>query len=214
MRQNDIKENKNCYQKRGFDLYDEFNIFVPRKSLHDRGNCFSLFFIYGFYTLFMQDLSTVIKSILEEEILDDDLFLIELRIQQEGKAHVIVSIDGDHGVTIDQCAIVSRDLGNLIEERELIDVPYVLQVSSAGVGQPLRIKRQYRNNIHRFLEIQLKNATKMITGQLIGVTEDEIQVLEEVKKTTKNKSKKNHLATEATRVRFEEIQSAVVKIIF
>lgn len=162
----------------------------------------------------MQNLQTTLETILIEELLSQDLFPVEINTSGEGKMKVKVSLGGDNGVTIDECAIVSRKLGAIIEEQELIDIPYVLEVSSAGVGEPLRLKRQYANNIDRFLEIQLRDEAKMITGKLVAVEENSIQLLPEIQKKTKNKAQKMKLADQPTEILFEQIERAVVMVIF
>ncbi len=162
----------------------------------------------------MQNLQNTIETILTEELLSQDLFPVQIETNGEGKMTVKIALDGDEGITIEECARISRKLGAMIEERELIDVPYVLEVSSAGVGEPLRLKRQYANNIDRFLEIQFQHDTKPITGKLVEVGENSIQILAEIPEKTKNKSKKIQLASQPTEIPFEQIRQAVVQIIF
>lgn len=162
----------------------------------------------------MQNLKTNLENTLTE-ILEEHLFLVDIQISGEGRMTVKIWLDGDNGVTIDECAVISRKLGTIIEEQELIDGPYVLEVSSPGVGEPLKLLRQYRKNINRFLELQLiENEGKVISGKLVEVGENSIQILKEIAKKGKNKAKKNTLETEPTEILLTQIQRAVVKVMF
>lgn len=162
----------------------------------------------------MQNLKTNLENTLTE-ILEEHLFPVDIQISGEGRMTVKIWLDGDNGVTIDECAVISRKLGTIIEEQELIDGPYVLEVSSPGVGEPLKLLRQYRKNINRFLELQLiENEGKVISGKLVEVGENSIQILKEIAKKGKNKAKKNTLETEPTEILLTQIQRAVVKVMF
>lgn len=74
---------------------------------------------------------------------------------QGGSQKLVVTLDGDRGVMIDQCASISRQLGNKIEELDLIEGKYNLEVSSAGMGSPLKLPRQYKKNQGRTLNVKL-----------------------------------------------------------
>jgi len=160
------------------------------------------------------NLKTALTKVLTEELLSADLFPVEIQVSEKGKAKIQIILDGDNGITIDQCAEVSRKLGAMIEENDWIDVPYILEVASAGVGVPLKLQRQYPKNINRFLEIQTVE-NQQLTGKLIEVNENSIQILEEVKsKKGKPKARKIQLAKTPTEMLFSDIREAVVKVMF
>jgi ribosome maturation factor RimP len=107
------------------------------------------------------------------ELIADDasLFLVEVNLRGAGSSQKLtVTLDGDKGVQIDRCALVSRKLGNWIEEENLIDAAYNLEVSSAGMGLPLKIARQYKKNEGRQVEVTLSNGEK-VKGKLAGSSE-------------------------------------------
>ena len=62
--------------------------------------------------------------------------------------HLRVDVDraGPVGVNLDDCQQVSRSLGQELEERDLIDGSYVLEVSSPGIDRPIRTDDDYRRN--------------------------------------------------------------------
>ncbi|MDW3196409.1 MAG: ribosome maturation factor RimP [Cytophagales bacterium] len=127
-----------------------------------------------------------VETILLEEILkeDEDLFLVEVSHKgNSGNSKLQVLIDGDQGLDIDRCARVSRQLGAQLEELDIIPGKYTLEVSSPGIDQPLKLKRQYVKNIGRSLKVELNDGEKK-EGVLTAV-EDEHFELEVMNKKEK-----------------------------
>ncbi len=106
----------------------------------------------------------------------DDLFLISVLVKgKEPKQKVLVIIDGDSGVNIDQCAMISRRLGQYIEENDLISTAYQLEVTSAGIDSPIELPRQYHKNIGRGLKITKKDGS-IVEGKLLAVAVDSLML--------------------------------------
>jgi ribosome maturation factor RimP len=85
---------------------------------------------------------------LVEEILSDDMFIVEIAIGSG--AAISVLVDSDTGINIDKCVEISRHIEkNLDRESE----DFSLEVSSPGLGQPLKALRQYNKNIGRKVEV-------------------------------------------------------------
>jgi ribosome maturation factor RimP len=82
---------------------------------------------------------------------------------------------------------LSRNVGERIEEANLISNAYVLEVSSPGLDYPLQSLRQYKKNIGRTLKVVLEN-DKIIKGKLLNVTEEGIKVGDEKKSKVKGKA--------------------------
>ena len=140
-------------------------------------------------------LQEIVNPILEEE----GLFLVDIVVKGSTSSQkVIVLIDGDEGISIDQCGKVSRQLGSIIEEQDLIASRYTLEVSSPGLDFPLKIARQYGKNVGRILMIDLAEGEK-IEGKLLAVNESGIRL--EVK-------------NEEREYPFESIKQSKVKISF
>ena len=77
-----------------------------------------------------------------------DKFLVNLKITPDNR--IFVDIDGDNGVTIDDCIELSRTIeGQLNRDEE----DFELNVGSAGADMPLKLTRQYRKNVGRELEV-------------------------------------------------------------
>lgn len=90
------------------------------------------------------------------------LFLIELKVGADNSVRVI--LDGDQGVTLQDCMNVSRAIEHQLDREE---EDFSLEVASAGVGAPLQSKRQYVKNIGRNLKVELTNLPP-VQGTLIA----------------------------------------------
>lgn len=132
-------------------------------------------------------------------------FLVQVKIKPTN--NVKVFLDGDSGITIEQCIKVNRKLYAALEEMQMYpDGDFSLEVSSPGVGEPLLLKRQYVKNVGRLLEVKLQDET-ILLGTLKATTDSGI-VLE----TTSGKGKKA-ISTEHTLL-FTIIKEASVQIKF
>jgi ribosome maturation factor RimP len=141
------------------------------------------------------------------ELLDNEpsLFLISVKI--DAKNNIKVFLDGDTGISIGQCTQVNRSLYKYIEESGFFpNDDFSLEVSSAGVDEPLALLRQYKKNISRNLEVLLTNGEK-ITGKLLDAEESHILL-----EITKGKGKKAEIKTE--QIEIKDIKSAIVQIKF
>lgn len=148
-----------------------------------------------------------IKRFAEESLFDQGHFIVDVIVSaRKGPKKVLVIIDGDTGVNIDDCAEISRAVGKRLEDSSLLgDESYMLEVSTPGVDQPLKMNRQYRKHVGRKLKVKLSD--KVIEGKLEEVT-DEVIALSSETGTGKKKEIKSH------EIRFDEIEKAFVLISF
>lgn len=152
-----------------------------------------------------------ITEIVESLLTDDAIFIVDVSISNSsGKMKIAVALDGDEGIGVDECGNISRELGNTIEEHEMIDTPYHLEVSSPGLDQPLKFTRQYVKNIGRDVRVLLQD-TKEIKGTLEEVKDNGIVVREQVK--GKNK-KQTSYSKETTVISFNDINKTNILIQF
>jgi len=116
------------------------------------------------------------------EIERPDVFLVSAKLHSNGK--LIILIDGDKGVGIAECVQISRYVGFKLEEENVIETAYNLEVSSPGIDMPLTLPRQYTKNIGRTLSIKMADGSKR-EGTLNGLTEDAIMIEEKIKEKGK-----------------------------
>ncbi len=139
--------------------------------------------------------------------LSADKFLVEVLVSgKKIPKRVLIIIDGDHGVTIDDCAELSRNLSKEFEERRFFgDENYILEVSTPGLDQPLKLKRQFYKNIGRSLKVKLQEVQE--EGKLKEVDEEHIVLVQETGPGKKKELKE-------LRIPFSEIEKAFVMVSF
>ncbi|ARS42320.1 ribosome assembly cofactor RimP [Sphingobacteriaceae bacterium GW460-11-11-14-LB5] len=124
-----------------------------------------------------------VAALVEEKIADrPELFLVEVKMLPNNK--LIIHVDGDEGISIQDCVAISRHVGFHLEEENAIEQAYNLEVSSPGVGEPLKLIRQYNKNIGRTVSVKLKEGLKK-EGKLLAVTENNLLIEESVKEKGK-----------------------------
>jgi len=110
-----------------------------------------------------------VLPLLEQALADNpSLFLIDVSISENNQIRVI--IDGDNGVTVEDCIAVSRAIEHNLD-REAED--FSLEVMSAGVSEPLTLPRQYKKNVGRKLKVKTE-AGETIEGELTQSDEDTV----------------------------------------
>jgi ribosome maturation factor RimP len=125
------------------------------------------------------DIEKRVTELVEEKIADrPDLFLVSVKMHSSGK--LVILVDGDQGIGIADCAAISRHVGFHLEEENVIENAYNLEVSSPGIDAPLVLPRQYVKNIGRQLAIKMVDGSRR-EGKLTGMAEDAV-VIEETKK--------------------------------
>jgi ribosome maturation factor RimP len=124
-----------------------------------------------------------VAELVEEKIADrPDLFLVSAKMHSDGK--LVILVDGDKGIGIDDVVAVSRHVGFHLEEENVIETAYNLEVSSPGLDTPLTLMRQYAKNIGRNLSIKMDDGSKR-EGILSSITEDAIVIDEKIKQKGK-----------------------------
>jgi ribosome maturation factor RimP len=148
-----------------------------------------------------------VNKIVEDKLAELGLFLVDLKIDMANK--IDIAIDGDNGVGIDQCIAVSRAVeGSLDREKE----DFELMVASPGVGQPLKVHRQYAKAIGRPVEVQLLDGSK-VAGTLSEVTEADFEVTFSRKELVEGTKKKQTVEVKQ-RIAFADAKSTKETISF
>ena len=132
-------------------------------------------------------------------------FLVEIRVKPTN--NVKVFIDGDEGVVLSDLIGYNRKLYKQLEESGMYpNGDFSLEVSSPGLDEPLKLFRQYKKNIGRFVDVTLTD-TSRIEGKLIETTDDGIVV-----ETETGKGKKKLVKQES--VLFDQIKITKIQIKF
>lgn len=148
-----------------------------------------------------------VNSLLEEALQQNEqLFLISCEINSDNQIGII--IDGDEGVTVEDCIEVSRAIEHNLDREE---EDFALQVMSAGVSEGLVHRRQYPKNIGRTVKVVTNDET--IEGTMISVDEEGILLTWKAREP-KPIGKGKVTVVKEKRVAFEEIKNAKVMITF
>lgn len=143
-----------------------------------------------------------LESILASQ---NDHFLVDIRIKPTN--NIKVFLDGDKGVGIDDLVKYNRTLYKQLEEEGMFpDGDFSLEVSSAGLDEPLKLYRQYVKNLGRDVHVTLQDGS-VREGKLLSASESEIVVEE-----TKGKGKKAE-AIQHT-IQFNDIKTTKILIKF
>ena len=149
-----------------------------------------------------------IQKLLAEALsLQPDLFLIDLHIDDQSRVQVV--IDGDNGVSLEQCIKVSRHIEHQLD-REVHD--FSLEVSSAGATHPLKMVRQYKKNIGRKLAVHTTDNDNF--KATLTQADDEQITLEWKAREPKPIGKGKHTVVKQFQVPYNQIEKATVQIQF
>ena len=119
-----------------------------------------------------------IRSVVEPSVADAGFDLDDLVVSPAGKRRLVrVVLDKDGGVTLDECAEVSREISRSLDEADAMgSAAYTLEVSSRGVSRPLTLPRHWRRSSGRLVAVTLTDGTT-VRGRVTG-SDDEAATLD------------------------------------
>lgn len=96
-----------------------------------------------------------VADLVEPALEDMDFELVDVEYSSwYGKWVLRLYIDKEEGVTLDDCARVSREIGDLIDVKEIIIQKYVLEVSSPGLDRPLKKEKDLERAIGKKIKVK------------------------------------------------------------
>jgi ribosome maturation factor RimP len=109
--------------------------------------------------------------------------LVDVEYVKEGSAwYLRAYIDKPDGISIDDCEAVSRRLSDILDEKDYIDEAYILEVSSPGLGRPLKKEKDYKRSLGKEVEIRtyrMIEKQKEFTGILKEYDETTVTIEED-----------------------------------
>ncbi len=128
------------------------------------------------------ELKDAIRDLAEQSLPGNEFFIVDVKVTGKiNQQKVLVTMDGDKGISIDDCAALSRSLGDALDTTNLFEGNFHLEVSSPGADELIRNPRQYLKNAGRRLEI-VNEDDELIVGTLEEIKENSIVITPEVKK--------------------------------
>lgn len=118
---------------------------------------------------------------LVQPIVDAHQFeLVDVEFVKEGSNYYLrVFADKEGGINIDDCVTISRELEAKLDADDFIDDAYILEVSSPGLGRPLKKDKDLQRSIGSDVEVKLYKAIdkqKEFEGQLVAFDENTITI--------------------------------------
>lgn len=111
-----------------------------------------------------------VLSVIDDALSGTDKFLVDLKISTDNRINV--AIDGDNGIIIDDCVELSRAIENSLD-RDAED--FELNVASAGLDSPLKLKRQYKKNVGQELSVTTFDG-EHVEGRLVEADDEQITI--------------------------------------
>ena len=90
-------------------------------------------------------------------------------VKEAGTWYLRAYIDKEGGIAVDDCEVISRQLGDWLDKGDFISESYILEVSSPGLGRPLKKEKDYVRSMGKEVEVRLYKAIdrqKEFTGIL------------------------------------------------
>lgn len=177
---------------------------MPQKSRSGKGDNSSLFYYHKLIALLS------IEEIIETGIRElgfEDTYVVEVKVK--GKK-IEIFVDSDEGINLQKCQRLSRWVEATLDENRMFGDEYTLEVSSPGVGTPLKLYRQYPKNIGKLIEVKYWEGIQ-VKGTLTKVGPESIEVSYETKVKEGKKTKK---VMEIREIKFEDIIESRIKISF
>lgn len=118
----------------------------------------------------------LLMPIMEE--LDFELVDVEY-VKEGGSWYLRAFIDKEGGITVNDCEVVARRMNDLLDEQDFIDDSYIFEVSSPGLGRPLKKEKDYIRSMGKKLEIRTYRAVnrqKEFYGILTAYTADTVTI--------------------------------------
>ncbi len=126
--------------------------------------------------------------------------LESVRMSVAGKRRLLrIVVDGDHGVSLDDAADVSREISAMLDEGNALgEVPYTLEVSSPGVDRPLTEPRHWRRAVGRLVKVKVAGEGT-VEGRILAADADGVTL---------------DLATGERRLQLAELGAGAIQIEF
>ena len=124
------------------------------------------------------DVESRVESMVMPIIEEGNFELVDVEYVKEGSNYYLrIYADKEGGINIDDCVTISRALEAKLDEDDFISEAYILEVSSPGLGRPLKKEKDFKRSIGKEIDIKLYkaiNKQKEFTGVLVSYTDEEV----------------------------------------
>lgn len=120
------------------------------------------------------------EALIESIVAAHGFELVDVEYVKEGSNFYLRAyIDKPQGITVEDCEVVSRAFSEKLDEEDFIEDAYIMEVSSPGLGRPLKKEKDYKRSMGKELEIRTYRAVnreKEFYGILTAYDENSVTI--------------------------------------
>ncbi len=121
-----------------------------------------------------------VKGIVSPILLNEGMELVDIEYRRESRGWVLrLFIDKEGGITLENCAHISEELGRTLDVEDFIPNPYILEVSSPGLDRPLKKEKDFIKYLQHRIKVKTFDPIEQrrnFRGKLLRVTEGRIEL--------------------------------------
>jgi len=126
-----------------------------------------------------QRIADRVRALTEEVITGTSYFLVDVEVRgHKGTRVVEVYVDSKEDFGHDDLAIISKEVGFLLDVEDVVDGSYQLEMSSPGIKRPLKMPQQYQKNVGRTLRVRYQSdgSEEIVVGDLTDADDVEVEL--------------------------------------
>ena len=114
------------------------------------------FFRKGSYSVSRrEDYESRTEELLEPIVVEAGFELVDVEyVKEAGTWYLRAYIDKPGGITVDDCEVISRKFSDILDEKDYIEDSYIFEVSSPGLGRPLKKEKDFQRSLGEDVEIR------------------------------------------------------------
>ncbi len=102
-----------------------------------------------------EDYESKTEELLEPIVAEAGFELVDVEyVKEAGTWYLRAYIDKPGGITVDDCEAVSRKFSDILDEKDYIEDSYIFEVSSPGLGRPLKKEKDFQRSLGEDVEIR------------------------------------------------------------
>lgn len=149
-----------------------------------------------------------IESIVDAALASRGAFLVELKVSADNRIAVFADLIEGH-ISIDSLKMISREIETALDPE---NNDFELEVSSPGMFNPFKVRKQYEKSVGRDVKVKLQNG-EVLKAKLIGLDDEGLE-LETTKRVPKPVGKGKVTVTETEKVAWTNVLETTLEFTF
>jgi ribosome maturation factor RimP len=127
-----------------------------------------------------REIVDLVRVLIHPIVLNERMEVVDIEYRRESGGWVLrLILDEEGGITLEDCARVSREVGRSLDVEDVILTPYTLEVSSPGLTRPLKTEKDFLKFRHRLVKVKTVDPVqnrRQFKGKLLGVSENGVEI--------------------------------------